>query len=141
MPANVWHSIFRNPLPSNDLERSSTSFTNFFLHIHPVKVNRNTLRPLYTLGLGLISFFLFVILVVTGILLMFYYVPSTQQAYDRMLDLRGSVAFGTLLRNMHRWAAHGMVAVVFLHMCRVFFTGAYKKPREFNWVLGVVCCF
>ncbi|HTQ54400.1 MAG TPA: cytochrome b N-terminal domain-containing protein [Bryobacteraceae bacterium] len=137
LPANVWSSIFRNPLPSNDLERASTSFSNFFLHIHPVKVHRNTLRPIYTLGLGLISFFLFLILVVTGVLLMFYYVPSTTQAYDRMLDLRGSVAFGIFLRNMHRWSAHGMVAVVFLHLCRVFLTGAYKKPREFNWVLGV----
>jgi quinol-cytochrome oxidoreductase complex cytochrome b subunit len=78
------------------------------------------------------------ILVVTGILLMFYYVPSTTQAYDRMLDLRGTVAFGIFLRNMHRWAAHGMVAMVALHLCRVFLTGAYKKPREFNWVLGVV---
>jgi quinol-cytochrome oxidoreductase complex cytochrome b subunit len=138
LPANVWQSIFRNPLPSNDLERASTSFTNFFLHMQPVKVHRNSLRPLYTLGLGLMSLFLFVILTVTGVLLMFYYVPSTTQAYDRMLDLRGSVAFGTFLRNMHRWSAHGMVAVVFLHMCRVFFTGSYKKPREFNWVLGVL---
>jgi quinol-cytochrome oxidoreductase complex cytochrome b subunit len=138
LPSNVWRSIFRNPIPENDVERSATSFTNFFLHIHPVKVNRNTLRPLYTLGLGLMAFFLFVILTVTGILLMFYYVPSTTQAYDRMLDLRGSVAFGTFLRNMHRWSAHGMVAIVFFHMCRVFFTGAYKKPREFNWVLGVL---
>ncbi|HEY2018596.1 MAG TPA: cytochrome b N-terminal domain-containing protein [Bryobacteraceae bacterium] len=138
LPSNVWSSIFRNPLPSTDLERASTSFTNFFLHIHPVKVNRNTLRPGYTLGLGLMSLFLFLILVVTGVLLMFYYVPSTTQAYDRMLDLRGTVAFGIFLRNMHRWSAHGMVAIVFLHMCRVFFTGSYKKPREFNWVLGVV---
>jgi len=138
LPSNVWNSIFRGPLPSTDLERSSTSFTNFFLHIHPVKVNRHTLRPAYTLGLGLISLFLFLILVVTGVLLMFYYVPSTTQAYDRMLDLRGTVAFGIFLRNMHRWSAHGMVAIVFLHMCRVFLTGAYKKPREFNWVLGVV---
>lgn len=138
LPANIWNSIFRNPLPGNDVERSATSFTNFFLHIHPVKVHKNTLRPLYTMGLGLMAFFLFLILVLTGILLMFYYVPSTKEAYDRMLDLRGSVAFGTFLRNMHRWSAHGMVAVVFLHMCRVFFTGAYKKPREFNWVLGVV---
>jgi quinol-cytochrome oxidoreductase complex cytochrome b subunit len=103
-----------------------------------VKVHKNSLRPAYTFGLGLISFFLFVILVVTGILLMFYYVPSTTQAYDRMLDLRGSVAFGTILRNMHRWAAHGMVAIVFLHLCRVFLTGSYKKPREFNWVVGVI---
>lgn len=137
-PGNVWSSIFRHPLPNSDLGRSQTSFTNFFLHLHPVKVNRHTLKPWYTMGLGLMSFFLFVILTVTGILLMFYYVPATTQAYDRMLDLRGSVAFGTFLRNMHRWGAHFMVAVVFLHMCRVFFTGSYKKPREFNWVIGVV---
>ena len=130
--------MFRHPLPSNDLERSQTSFSNFFLHLHPVKVHTNTLRPAYTLGLGLISLFLFLILVVTGVLLMFYYVPSTTQAYDRMLDLQGTVAFGIFLRNMHRWSAHGMVAMVLLHMCRVFFTGAYKKPREFNWVIGVV---
>ena len=138
LPENIWRSIFRNPLPSSDLGRASTSFTNFFLHLHPVKVHRHSLKATYTLGLGLISFFLFFILVVTGILLMFYYVPSTTQAYDRMLDLRGTVAFGIFLRNMHRWSAHGMVAVVFLHMCRVFLTGSYKPPREFNWVLGVL---
>jgi len=136
-PRNVWKSIFRNPLPSSDRGRAATSFTNFFLHIQPVRVSRQALRPTYTMGLGLISFFLFVILTVTGVLLMFYYVPSTTQAYDRMLDLRSSVAFGVILRNMHRWAAHAMVAVVFLHMCRVFFTGSYKPPREFNWVIGV----
>jgi len=138
LPENIWRSVFRNPLPSSDLGRASTSFTNFFLHLHPVKIHRNSLRAAFTLGLGLISFFLFMILVVTGILLMFYYVPSTTQAYDRMLDLRGTVAFGIFLRNMHRWAAHGMVAAVFLHMCRVFLTGSYKPPREFNWVLGVL---
>jgi quinol-cytochrome oxidoreductase complex cytochrome b subunit len=136
-PRNVWKSVFRNPLPSSDRGKAATSFTNFFLHIQPVRVSRQALRPAYTMGLGLISFFLFVILAVTGILLMFYYVPSTTQAYDRMLDLRSSVAFGVILRNMHRWAAHAMVAVVFLHMCRVFFTGSYKAPREFNWNIGV----
>ncbi|HRH44339.1 MAG TPA: cytochrome b N-terminal domain-containing protein [Pyrinomonadaceae bacterium] len=137
MPMSIWNSVFRNNLPHTDLGRSKTSFTNFFLHIHPVKVHKHTLKPWFTMGLGLISLFLFFILTVTGVLLMFYYVPSTTQAYDRMLDLRGSVAFGVFLRNMHRWAAHGMVAAVFLHMCRVFFTGSYKKPREFNWVIGV----
>jgi quinol-cytochrome oxidoreductase complex cytochrome b subunit len=137
MPANVVRSIFRNPLPSSDRGRAATSFTNFFLHIQPVRVSRQALRPSYTMGLGLISFFLFVILTVTGVLLMFYYVPSTTQAYDRMLDLRSSVAFGVILRNMHRWAAHAMVACVFLHMCRVFLTGSYKPPREFNWLVGV----
>jgi quinol-cytochrome oxidoreductase complex cytochrome b subunit len=137
LPRTVVKSIFRNPVPESDRERAATSFTNFFLHMQPVRVNRRTLKPTTTMGLGLISFFLFVILTVTGVLLMFYYVPSTTQAYDRMLDLRSSVAFGVILRNLHRWSAHAMVAVVFLHMCRVFLTGSYKPPREFNWVIGV----
>jgi quinol-cytochrome oxidoreductase complex cytochrome b subunit len=136
-PANVRKSIFRNPLPSSDRGRAATSFSNLFLHIQPVRVSRQALKPTYTMGLGLISLFLFGILTGTGVLLMFYYVPSTTQAYDRMLDLRSSVAFGVTLRNMHRWAAHAMVAVVFMHMCRVFFTGSYKPPREFNWLVGV----
>ena len=136
--SQIWRSIFRHPAPTDRRNRAVVVLTNFFLHLHPVKVNRHTLKPWYTMGLGLISLYLFIVLVVTGILLMFYYVPSTTQAYDRMLDLRGSVAFGTLLRNMHRWSAHGMVAVVFLHLCRVFLTGSYKKPREFNWVVGVI---
>jgi len=135
---NIWHSVFRNPLPASDLGRASTSFSNFFLHIHPVKVHRHSLKATYTFGLGVMAAVLFLILTVTGVLLMFYYVPSTAQAYDRMLDLRGTVAFGIFLRNMHRWSAHAMVAVVFLHMCRVFLTGAYKPPREFNWVIGVL---
>ena len=138
LPANAWRSLFRNPLPSSDLGKSQTTFSNLFLHVHPVKAHAHSLRPTYTLGLGIISLSLFVILTVTGILLMFYYVPSVEQAYNRMLDLKGTVAFGMLLRNMHRWAAHGMVAVVLLHMCRVFFTGSYKPPREFNWVVGIV---
>jgi quinol-cytochrome oxidoreductase complex cytochrome b subunit len=137
LPQNVWRSLFRNPLPTSDLGRSQTSFQNFFLHIHPVKSHVHSLKPGYTLGLGVISFSLFIILVVSGILLMFYYVPSTEQAHNRMLDLSGTVAFGGLLRNMHRWAAHGMVAMVLLHMARVFFTGSYKPPREFNWVIGI----
>ena len=137
LPANVVRSVFRNPLPSSDRGRAATSFTNFFLHIQPVRVSRQAMSPTYTMGLVLISFFLFVILTLTGVLLMFYYVPSTTQAYGRMLDLRSSVAFGIILRNMHRWAAHAMVAVVFLHMCRVFLTGSYKPPREFNWLVGV----
>ena len=83
-------------------------------------MSRQALRPSYTLGLGLISFFLFVILTATGVLLMFYYVPSTEQAYNRMLDLRSSVAFGVILRNMHRWAAHAHGGVrVSAHVPRV----------------------
>jgi quinol-cytochrome oxidoreductase complex cytochrome b subunit len=55
-----------------------------------------------------------------------------------MKDLQFVVFMGPFLRNMHRWAAHAMVVCVFLHMCRVFYTGSYKKPRQFNWVVGVV---
>ena len=69
---------------------------------------------------------------------MFFYVPSTERAYNDMKDLQFVVSYGLVLRNLHRWAAHAMVAVVFLHMCRVFYTGSYKAPREFNWVLGVL---
>ena len=117
---------------------SATSFTNFFLHIHPVKVHRNTLRPLYTMGLGIISFFLFVILIVTGILLMFYYHPSVPQAYHDMKELEFVVDNGLFLRNLHRWGAHVMVFAAFAHMLRVFYHRAYRPPRQFNWVVGVV---
>ncbi len=68
---------------------------------------------------------------------MFYYTPSTELAYQNMKDLEYVVSFGVILRNVHRWSAHAMVALAFLHMCRVFYTGAYKAPREFNWVIGV----
>jgi len=75
---------------------------------------------------------------VTGFLLMLYYHPSVPQAYDDMKELQFVVGNGVFLRNMHRWAAHGMVLVVFLHLLRVFYHKAYRPPREFNWVVGVV---
>ena len=112
--------------------------SSLVLHVHPTRVRVHALRPAYTLGLGLISFYLFVVLTVTGLALMLYYVPHPDAAYRSMKDIEYAVTFGMFLRNAHRWAAHGMVAVVFLHLCRVFFTGAYKPPREFNWVVGVL---
>jgi quinol-cytochrome oxidoreductase complex cytochrome b subunit len=124
-------------LPASNLERSQAMVSSFLLHMQPAKVHRHSLRASYSLGLGLISLYLFVILTVTGVLLMFYYVPSTERAYNVMKDLQFVVSAGLVLRNMHRWAAHLMVTFVLLHMCRVFYTGAYKRPREFNWVLGV----
>ncbi|MBI3014202.1 MAG: cytochrome b N-terminal domain-containing protein [Candidatus Tectomicrobia bacterium] len=133
-----WRSLFRRPLPDSDLDRMLTMFSNFFLHILPAKVHRHSLKPGATWGLGVISFVLFLVLIVTGVLLMFFYVPSVERAYRDMKDLKYVVSYGVILRNMHRWAAHGMVAAVFLHMVRVFFTGSYKPPREFNWVLGIL---
>jgi quinol-cytochrome oxidoreductase complex cytochrome b subunit len=145
-PGDIWkrfaatrvgRSIFRVGPPNSNLERSQAMVSSFLLHVQPAKVNRHALRASYSLGLGLISLYLFFILCGTGVLLMFYYVPSTTQAYERMKDLQFVVSAGLFVRNMHRWAAHLMVAAVMLHMCRVFYTGAYKAPREFNWLIGV----
>ena len=107
-------------------------------HLHPVKVKRHAVKVSYTLCLGGLSFFLFILLTVTGIFLMFFYRPTAAQAWDDIYALRTSVTFGLLVRNMHRWGAHLMVLSVFLHMARVFYHGAYKAPREFNWVIGVI---
>ena len=134
----VWRSIFRQGYPTGDENRAKVIINSWFLHIHPVKVKRHTLKISYTWGLGFISGFLFLVLIVTGAWLMFFYVPSVERAYTDIQNLETAVTFGMLMRNMHRWAAHLMVLTVFLHLCRVFFTGGYKHPREFNWVLGIV---
>ncbi|ABB32348.1 Cytochrome b/b6 domain protein [Geobacter metallireducens RCH3] len=137
LPRNIKASISRRGEGTVEQEQAAAVFGNMFLHLHPVRVHVNSLRAGYTFGLGLISFYLFLILVASGLLLMFYYTPSTELAYRNMKDLEYVVTFGVILRNVHRWSAHAMVAFVFLHMCRVFYTGSYKAPREFNWVIGV----
>lgn len=109
-----WKSIDRGGIPLNDWVRNRI------------------------LGLGLINFALFVILNITGILLMFYYIPDTGKAYQSVKDLEYVVSFGRIMRNMHRWSAFLMIISVFLHMCRVFYTAEYRAPREFNWVIGML---
>src|SRR4030088_1145636 len=127
-------SGFRHGFTLTDKIAARTALTNFFLHIHPVRVRRSWIRMSYTLCLGGLSFFLFIVLTVTGLFLMFYYVPSTHTAYENMRDLQLSVAVGGVSRTIRRGAAHAMVITVWLHMARVFLTGAYRKRREFNWV-------
>ena len=132
---NIYKSIYRTTaFPKTERERSEAFFNSFLLHIQPAKIEKHALRFTYTFGLGLLSLYLFLMLTVSGLLLMFVYVPSTEQAYLRMQDLHSSVSFGYILRGMHFWSANAMIAAVFFHMCRVFYTGAYKAPREFNWV-------
>lgn len=135
--SRVWKSFFRHGWPDNPLDRSLVMTTNIFFHLHPVKTSLKSLRARYSLGLGIISAIVFGELTVTGLLLMFYYVPSVERAYSYIVILQTQVPFGQLLRNLHRWGAHLMVITVVLHMVRVFYTGAYKPPREFNWVIGV----
>lgn len=125
--------------PGEDLDqhRVQRVVENFFLHIHPGRVHRHTLRVATTLGLGVISLILFVILAVTGVMLMVYYKPSVEHAYDSIKDIHYVVPAGRITRNIHRWAAHAMVVTVILHMARVFYTGAYKRGRWLNWLLGL----
>jgi len=135
----IWESVFRTKLPiSTNLDRALVIFNSLSLHIHPVKVRERAIRFTYTFYLGMISFFLFLVITITGILLMLYYQPAIPHAYENMKDLKYVVSNGNFLRNMHRWSAHLMVISVFLHMLRVFFKGAYRPPREFNWIVGVV---
>ncbi|MDF3127670.1 cytochrome b N-terminal domain-containing protein [Kiritimatiellaeota bacterium B1221] len=132
------HSVFPLGWPRSHRERLQAVRGNLWLHVFPARVRTGSLHPKATLGLGLITFNLFVILCLSGVWLMMVYTPSTALAYRDMNDLAHVVSGGRFLRNVHRWAAHLMVLFCILHLIRVFCTGAYKRPREFNWVLGVL---
>src|SRR5690348_8538721 len=131
-------SIVRNGWPTSVRGRSLAVMNSVFLHLHPIRTRPDAIKMTYTFGLGGISFYLFLLLTVTGVLLMFYYIPAVPQAYDTLKQIQEQQPFGYLLRNMHRWAAHAMVITVFLHMCRVFYTGSFRAPRQFNWVVGII---
>ncbi|MCI0658438.1 MAG: cytochrome b N-terminal domain-containing protein [Acidobacteria bacterium] len=135
--SQVWNSVFRHGPPDNTRNRSLAVLTNVFLHLHPVKVRKSGLRLKYTWCAGGTTFFLFLVETVTGLLLMFYYRPTAEYAFSDILDLRAQVPLG-IMREIHRWGAHAMVIAVWLHMLRVFMTGSYKPPREFNWNIGVL---
>jgi len=135
--SDVGRSILRSPDRVTERDRAAGHWSNFLLHIYPVKVRRKEITFRYTWFLGIISLTLFGSLVVSGIYLMFFYVPSPTSAYGNIQSLQTEVAFGQFIRNAHRWSAHLMVIAVAAHMARVFYRGAYKPPREFNWVIGV----
>ena len=134
----IWRSIFRSGSGETNLHRALAIQQNFFLHLSSVKVRKRSLSFGVTWFLGTLSLGTFAILVLTGVPLMLYYHPSVPQAYSDMNDLRFVVSAGMFLRNLHRWSAHAMVLLVFAHMFKVFYRGAYRPPREFNWVIGVV---
>lgn len=138
--SRVWLSIFRREgLPQTEADRLAMNRRNFFVHILPAKIYKESARLSYNwLWMGVIATWLFVILLLTGVFLMFYYVPSAERAYDSVREIVNAVPLGRFMRNMHKWAAELMVFAVFFHMLRVFFTGSYQKPREFNWVIGVL---
>jgi quinol-cytochrome oxidoreductase complex cytochrome b subunit len=134
----IWRSVFRSGYPNTPRNQMLAIATNVFLHLHPTRIHKTHVKITHTYCLGGLSFFMFLGLTVTGVMLMFYYVPSVDRAYTDVAALETNVRFGMLIRNLHRWMAHGMVLTVLLHMMRVFYMGAYKPPREFNWVVGVI---
>jgi cytochrome b-561 len=129
--------------PASDREAGDAVVSNFVLHWFPAKVYKPSLDWNYSFWLGTVSAALFFLLILSGLPLLVLYVPSVERAYGSVKDIEYVVTFGTWIRAVHRISAHLMVAVVFLHLVRVFLTGAYKngvgrgQMREWNWVMGV----
>jgi len=134
----LWRAVVRHGVEPTNRNRVQVVMENVFLHLHSAKTRSRNLEFSSTFYLGGIALVLLGLLVATGLLLMLYYHPSVPQAYDDMKELQFVVGNGVFLRNMHRWAAHAMVLVVFLHLLRTFYHRAFRPPREFNWMVGVV---
>jgi quinol-cytochrome oxidoreductase complex cytochrome b subunit len=129
--------------PQSDREAGDAIASNFALHWFPAKISRASMAWSYSFWLGTISAALFFLLILSGLPLLFLYVPSVERAYQSVKDIEFVVTFGSWIRAVHRISAHLMVIVVALHLIRVFLTGAYKngagsgQRREINWVIGV----
>jgi nitrite reductase/ring-hydroxylating ferredoxin subunit len=118
------------------LEGYRRLFNSLILHFRPRNVPEKTLRWTLTWGLGGMAVVLVFLLLGTGVLLKFVYQPFPDKAYESILPLQNEVRFGRLIRNIHHWSANALILVAFLHLLRVFFTGAFHAPRQFNWVIG-----
>jgi cytochrome b-561 len=129
--------------PKTDRQSGDAVVSNFLLHWFPAKAYKPSMDWTYSYWLGTVSAALLLLLVLSGGPLLFLYVPSVERAYGSIKDIEFAVTFGSWIRSVHRMAAHLMVAAVFLHLVRVFLTGAYKngvgqgQQREWNWVIGV----
>lgn len=110
--------------------------SNFLVHIHPPIIRERTLAPVATLGLGIVCLTCFILLVLTGLTLLLYYVPEQTLAYDRILHVITTLRYGRLIRNLHFLAANALVIAGVLHLIRVFLMGSYKG-RTLNWTYGL----
>ena len=106
--------------------------------IYATVLDRKVPKVNWWFTLGSASLFLFLLQGITGIMLTVYYIPSPDHAYDSIQFIMTGVSFGWLIRGIHHWGASLMVLIVFFHMLRTYFFGAYKYPREFTWVTGVL---
>lgn len=110
----------------------------FFAHIRPKYYEKSSTKFSHTFGLGYLSFYMFVLETITGVILMVFYTPSDRRAYEDIVKIMAAIPFGQLMRDLHRVGAELMVLIVVLHMTRVFLTGSFKPPRTFTWLTGVV---
>jgi quinol-cytochrome oxidoreductase complex cytochrome b subunit len=110
---------------------------SFWKHLHPSYLTAEMIRFTHTFCLGGLTFFLFLILSVTGLLLLFYYLPLADKAYPSVSNVTFVIPFGGFIRSLHYWAGQGMVVTILLHMIRVFYYRAYRPPRSLNWLVGV----
>jgi len=117
--------------------RSPQKRPSFFHHLHPPTIPADQARWRYTLGAGGLAVFLSLVLLVTGILEMFFYVPTPEKAAESIQTITYLVAYGGLIRGLHFWAAQALVIVAIIHLARVVFTGAYLPPRRFNYLIGI----
>ncbi len=130
--------LLYNNKPDDDRSRMKAVANNVILHLHPAKVAKPALRFSYTWGLGGLSTMLALVLITTGVLMMFRYDASVERAYTSVQAMETDVLFGSLTRAMHHWSANLLVVTAFLHMLRVFYTGGYKNGRSTNWTIGLI---
>jgi len=134
----VRYSIFSGTLKNSTYhERYRSFFNSLILHFRPRSVQRRTLRFTLTWGLGGMAVVLVCMLFATGLMLKFIYQPVPDRAYESIIHLQNNVLFGPLIRSAHHWSANILLIIVFLHFLRVFFTGAFCPPRQFNWIIGL----
>ncbi len=138
LPKNALSGL--RPLPPNSAKPAVRMRRAFFYHLHPLNVTSRALNPLVTMGLGIGSVTLFILLCISGALLMVYYDPSTTGAHSSLMDIQYAVSFGVFIRSLHRWSAHAMVVLVLMHMLRVVAQGAYVG-RQLNWIIGLSMLF
>ncbi len=127
-----------DPATERPNPRYRVHITSFLFHIRPRYYEKASTWFTHTFRLGYLSTLFFLIEIITGVILMIYYVPSPTEAYGSILELQSRIPFGSLLRDLHRLGAEAMVAFVALHMLRTYLTGSYKKERSFTWLTGVV---
>jgi quinol-cytochrome oxidoreductase complex cytochrome b subunit len=140
--ARIRRSVFPGPVvPGSDEERKWVVANTLVLHLRPVKVPASTLRFTHTFGLGGMAAVLVLLLVGTGLLMMFAYEPTPAGAYQSIVAMQEEIRFGRLVRGVHYWCANLLIAVAALHMVRVFLTGAFHPPRQFNWIIGQMLLF